>query len=665
MKTILISILLLIWISLSSIWAQKATTATSTKAFASVTPDGKAIQVKWLILLPQKIQFHILRRNVSEKTFTHLTTSPLRPIVAVDAKASLLAQEGQRNYLKTIQALPKRNEAKFYLKLFATTVYVDNAFAQAAGMFFQDNTAIPGQTYVYAINAVYNGKEYNWAQSLPVRAGNYKPEPAPVGLKITQEATSRVALNWPILPNVIAYNVYRRRGTGGTEEKINRQPVIGIEAVGGKTPASQFTDTDSTLRIGETYYYRIAALDPFVNPGEFSQPVWLTIKDMDPPAGATALHGQVDKKSIRLGWKPSSSRDCIGYRLFRSTSMDKPYQPVLPRLLAASDTTFTDETAHEGETYYYYLRAEDQAGNGANTLPVQVSHPDLTPPTSPTGLVAQTDTTGHVRLSWRGNTEPDLVGYFVYRGLTQKDDNYAQLQLAPHKLTTFRDTLLRNNRNTFYYRVTAVDKMGNESKPALLTVRLPDHRPPTAPHLQTLTAIGDSVQVNWQASSSEDVRIYHVLRQNVNDTKPTFQIVGRTSASRFSDRNVVNGTYRYAVQAVDSTGNSSEPSIPRPVQVIGKSDLTTPANINVQLDERGKRLTVSWNRASQPNDFVGYRVLARDAGETFRAVTPLLNDSRAVLTDWETGTDYEIAVVAVSQTGRQLRSEIVKAKANN
>ena len=659
MKTLLIITIPFIWLGLTTVLAQ--TTATSTKAFAHVTPDGKAVQLKWLIFIPRKIQYHILRRNINEKSFTRLTTTPLQPTTAVDPKASATVQAGQQKYLKVVQAIPKKNEAKFFLKLFATTIYIDNAFAQAAGMFFEDKTTIPGQTYVYAVNAIYNGKEYNWAQSLPVRAGSYKSELAPVGLNITQETTNRVALNWTIRPAILAYNVYRRRGTTGAEVKLNKEPQLAIEAVGGKTPASQFIDTDSTLRVGETYYYRIAALDPFVNPGEFSQPVWLTIKDMDPPAVATSLHGRVEKRGIRLGWKPSLTRDCIGYRLFRSTSMDKPFQPVLPRLLATTDTTFTDETAREGETYYYYLRAEDQAGNGANTLPVQISHPDLTPPASPTGLVAQTDTTGHVRLSWRGNTEPDLAGYFVYRGLTQHDDNYAQLRLTPHKLTTFPDTLLRNNRNLFYYRVTAVDKVGNESKPAPLTVRLPDRRPPATPRLQTLMATGDLVQVTWQASSSEDVRIYHVLRQNENDAKPAYQVVGRTTTNRFADRKVPGGTYSYTLQAVDSTGNQSKPSIAQLVRVTGRNPLTAPADVNVQIDERGKRLLVNWNRVPQSADFVGYRVLARDQGETFRAITPLLTENQAVLTDWENGSDYEIAVVAVSQSGQQLKSQPVKA----
>ena len=134
MKTLLITNITLIWLGLATVCAQN--TATSTKAFAAVTPDGKAVQVKWLIFIPRKIQYHILRRNINENKFTRLTTTPLLPAAAVDPKASATVQAGQQKYLKVVQTIPKKNEAKFFLKLFATSVYIDNAFAQAAALGF-------------------------------------------------------------------------------------------------------------------------------------------------------------------------------------------------------------------------------------------------------------------------------------------------------------------------------------------------------------------------------------------------------------------------------------------------------------------------------------------------------------------------------------------------
>jgi hypothetical protein len=636
------------------------------KAFARPVPNEKAIQIKWIAGLPQEAQYHVLRKATGEKTFTRLTAKPFAPVALplkpAEPSSTVADRQGRRNYEQFRRSMPKtQDQAKFYQQLFALNVYTDNAFARAAAMYYKDETAVPGQTYQYAISAFYKGQEYSWALTDPVRAENYRPELAPVGLKIKQQDSRRVTLSWTLRPDVLAYNVYRRRGSAGVEEKINPRPVIVIDAVDSKQPTTQFTDTDSTLRPGETYYYRVAALDPFVNPGEMSQPVWLTLKDMEAPTGVTTLRGRVLNRRIRLSWQSSPSRDVAGYQLYRSPSMEKPFLPILVRLLAASDTAYTDDTAPEGSAWYYYLRTEDRAGNGVNTRPILVSHPDLTPPASPTGLTVQTDTLGRVTLTWRPNGESDLNGYFIYRALQNNADNYAQLRLNPIKAATFRDTLLRNNRNPFYYRVTAVDKAGNESEPALLTLRLPDLQPPAAPFGQLATEAGDSVRVVWKASSSEDVKIYHVLRRNEADPKPSFQVVGRTAGLRFADRNVPAGTYSYAVQAVDSTGNLSRLLPPQTVQVVGGQAFRAPNEVNVQVDERNKRVTVAWNQASQPTDFAGYRVLARRRDGSFQTVTSLLSENRAVLTNWEPDADDEFAVVAIRQTGEQVRSNSVKS----
>lgn len=630
------------------------------KAYAQPVPNEKAIQLKWIIPVPVVAQYHVLRKATGEKFFKQLTTKPLQAITAVDAKDPAAVAEARRNYLEFTKSLPdQKDDVQLYLKMFAMNAYTSNEFARAAGMYYTDYSVVTGQTYEYAVSAIFNGKSYSWAISLPVRAGNHQPLSAPVGLNVVQEKTRRVALSWTIRPDVLAYHVYRRRESGG-EVRLNKKPVVVVDALNGNRPSTQFTDTDSTLRAGETYYYRIAALDPFVNVGEFSQAAWLTLKDMDPPLGVSALQGRVDKKGVRLSWQPSPSRDCIGYRLFRGTAIDKPFQPALPRLLAAADTIFTDETAVEGATYYYYLRAEDQAGNGVNTTAVQVTHPDLTPPALPAGLTVQTDTTGHVTLHWRVSPEADLRGYFVYRALRDDPDNYAQLQSTPLSATMYRDSLPRNNRNAFHYRVTAVDQHENESTPARLTVRLPDRQPPRAPMLTASAADADSVRLAWKPVS-DDVRSYQVLRRMEVDAPVDFQVVGRTSGTRFVDRNVPGGTYSYALMAIDSAGNYSKQSMPNVVEVAGKYALTAPKDVKIKLAEREKTLMVSWTQPPQPANFSGYRVVVRSGDETFRAVTPVLTDAQAVLTDWEAGTDYEIAVVAISQTGQQLRSTVVKA----
>jgi fibronectin type 3 domain-containing protein len=62
------------------------------------------------------------------------------------------------------------------------------------------------------------------------------------------------------------------------------------------------------------------------------------------------------------------------------------------------------------------------------------------------------------------NSETDLAGYRVYR--SEQQDDKGQL-LIPDLLLSpaYRDTSVRPE-HTYWYRVTAVDRAGNESAPS-------------------------------------------------------------------------------------------------------------------------------------------------------------------------------------------------------
>ncbi len=70
-------------------------------------------------------------------------------------------------------------------------------------------------------------------------------------------------------------------------------------------------------------------------------------------------------------------------------------------------------------------------------------------------------------LSWEANTEPDLKGYKVYRGLL---NCAAQGPLEPLTdaglVTTYTDATIPDAATEVCYRLTAYDKAGNESAPS-------------------------------------------------------------------------------------------------------------------------------------------------------------------------------------------------------
>jgi hypothetical protein len=125
------------------------------------------------------------------------------------------------------------------------------------------------------------------------------------------------------------------------------------------------------------------------------------------------------------------------------------------------------------KTYAYAVRSVIQVQGmtlESSDSPLVVLTPrDTFPPAAPQGLVAAVlpGATGDekvVDLSWSINLETDLAGYRVYR--SEQEGTPGEL-LTKELLPTpaYRDTSVHNGQE-YWYRVTAVDKAGNESAPS-------------------------------------------------------------------------------------------------------------------------------------------------------------------------------------------------------
>ncbi|MHB1126811.1 MAG: IPT/TIG domain-containing protein, partial [Bacillota bacterium] len=97
---------------------------------------------------------------------------------------------------------------------------------------------------------------------------------------------------------------------------------------------------------------------------------------------------------------------------------------------------------------------------------------DKTPPLPPSG-VQVTGSNGLIDLTWQANTsDADLEGYNVYRSTTP-DAGFVKVNRWLIKTsTTFRDSAV-NNGIYYYYMVTSVDNVGNESAGSTLVSGLP------------------------------------------------------------------------------------------------------------------------------------------------------------------------------------------------
>jgi len=210
------------------------------------------------------------------------------------------------------------------------------------------------------------------------------------------------------------------------------------------------------------------------------------------PEAIAAIDVNVTENGIQLKWA-APSHSSIGepitgvreYHVYRGELEAEPpegatkdlhqakWKLPLLRLATTAAPEYEDRGFDYGKTYAYVVRSAVPAGGelleSGDSKAAMVTPKDIFPPAPPQSVVAAVllgSSAGSyvVDLSWGINVETDLAGYRVYRsaGLGTRGE-----LLTPELLLTpaFRDTSVQSGRS-YWYRVTAVDRAGNESGPS-------------------------------------------------------------------------------------------------------------------------------------------------------------------------------------------------------
>jgi fibronectin type 3 domain-containing protein len=137
---------------------------------------------------------------------------------------------------------------------------------------------------------------------------------------------------------------------------------------------------------------------------------------------------------------------------------------------SSSETKYRDVHFEFGTLYDYTVRSVAQYGTdfveSADSEPTLIAPRDILPPATPTGLEtaiipASPQGPAYVELSWAISTEEDLAGYFVYRS-DREDTPGIRINAEIFPSPAFRDISVQPGKR-YYYRVSALDRAGNES----------------------------------------------------------------------------------------------------------------------------------------------------------------------------------------------------------
>ncbi|OGB91501.1 MAG: hypothetical protein A3H39_08100 [candidate division NC10 bacterium RIFCSPLOWO2_02_FULL_66_22] len=323
----------------------------------------------------------------------------------------------------------------------------------------------------------------------PAAVGGIRAEPRDSGILVTWTGPSRNEDGAP-LTDLLEFRLYRAVGAAPSREAQDRPAFSLLATIRADEPdnaivrGSQYAFRDdgggAGLSTGVRYTYRVQAVNRRGVVGPPSVEVFVDFAPAPPPPGGLAT--SAGDGTVTLTWQapsgpvPAGTPPVRGYNVYRGLRPGT-YGPQPINAGPVVETRFRDAGVENGTTYYYVVRSvgierppwrESHDSGEVSAMPV-----DLTPPAPPRGLVAIPGP-GAVALSWNANTEPDLLGYLVYR-LEPPALTPIRLTETPVQTTTFTDRTARPGA-TYIYTVTAVDRSPrrNESAPSSeATVTLP------------------------------------------------------------------------------------------------------------------------------------------------------------------------------------------------
>jgi hypothetical protein len=210
----------------------------------------------------------------------------------------------------------------------------------------------------------------------------------------------------------------------------------------------------------EAHYFAIRTFGQEGDRSELSNVASVVPKAPPPPPERVTVTPRADGVLVEWTAVPGAAG---GYNVYRRDAQER-FHGQRAHVAGAEERSWLDNTAQFGRGYIYTVTAlaqREPAVESAIGSEHEVRYQDRFPPGIPAELVALTEP-GRVRLVWRPVDAGDLAGYIVYR--RSGNGSFERIVAQPLTAPEYNDKAVAAGQ-TYAYRVTAIDKTGNESDP--------------------------------------------------------------------------------------------------------------------------------------------------------------------------------------------------------
>lgn len=550
----------------------------------------------------------------------------------------------------------QRGDEDFEHAVFVLTAAREARVAEALAMSFTDENVIEGETYTYRVRTVSTPPIYNLV-----------PEPFTIEASLDEhtfdnevffyEGDTWINFVWEEDEQLSLYEVERRNPGAQDFIRVTDAPRINLRGRDvNDFLRGSFRDED--LENYQIYTYRFYGHTVFGERILFAE-VEAMPRDRTPPEAPRLLTLEHHApQEVLLEWEMNDppAPDLMGFVIGRAPKPDEGFEIIHPELLHENTRNFTDTTFIEGQLNYYIIQAVDTAFNVSSSIPAAVTLIDTIPPAKPVFISGNVDSLGVVTLEVEKNSEPDLMGYrlfkandpthefsVIYEGFVDSDTLRQEIP------TVFTDTITLNSLTPeVYYRVMALDFNFNQSDFSdIMEIERPDTIPPTTPVFTRVVNSTTSVELHFALSESIDVVAHSIYRNTSLEEPWEYYEDLDNDQNRFTDEDVEQGTtYYYSLRALDNAGLYS--NFARPVRGKAYDDGIRPAPENLLVTTEEDTLTLSWEYPPEPADrfFVIFRV--NEAGQV-RQVTR--TEDLRFTGDYNPDETYRFAIKAFTYDG--------------
>ncbi|GHU60928.1 hypothetical protein FACS189445_1900 [Spirochaetia bacterium] len=499
--------------------------------------------------------------------------------------------------------------ANSYIVFYGTEAAGSSQYGGAvSGLSFTISGLQLGTTYYTTVMA---GNGAGWSEKSAAVSGRTQDLAVPTGLSATAQSPASMTLSWTPVSGAASYKIYRSDSSSGP-----------FTLVSISTAASCI---DTGLSASTQYWYKVSAVSDGGTEGLQSATASGTTSapSVDPlpgtPGGVSTT--VLSSAFINVSW--TAVLGATGYMVYYGTETAGSSQYAG----TASSSPFAVTGLQPGTTYYFTVKAGNDAGWSAASTPVSGVTTALP---VPSGLSATAQSSSGMTISW--NAVSGAASYKVYRAGSSAGPF---TNISTSSTTTYTDTGLTAG-TTYWYKVSAVNGTEGAQSGAVsgITTAL------AAPTGLSVTAQSSSgMAVSWSAVTG--AASYKIYRAS-SSAGPFTTSVGSSTTTAYTDTGLTAGTtYWYKVSAVNGTEGAQSAA------VSGRTSPAAPTGLSATA-QSSSGMTLNWSAVTGAASYKIYRA-SSSAGPFTTSV-----GSSATTTYTDTGltagTTYWYKVSAVNGT---------------